>query len=235
MKNKQLIFLLPAVIYVFVLIWFILFSIYSVADAEELSLPLKKYKDNYIIHSQGETDGEIENNLRFQFSFYTDVLGPLAFSYTQRSIWRLWEPSSPITDADYNPSLFVRFSDVEMGYEHESNGMAGRSSRSWERLFVSYMHKTEFVNIGYKHWQPFFLHENQEIVEYQGKGELLLEFRLSDKLSAKAVAREHSTTSMLNFKLTRNVAVSVLVFNGYGMNIIEFDKVANWYGVGVSL
>ena len=89
----------------------------------------KPYKDNYIVKTTNLGDQE-ENNLRFQFSFYRKFIGPLHFSYTQRSIWRLWEPSAPITDSDYNPSLFVRFRGSEMGYEHESNGMDGGTSRS---------------------------------------------------------------------------------------------------------
>ena len=195
----------------------------------------KPYKNNYIVKTTN-TGAEEENNLRFQFSFYSTIFRPyLHFSYTQRSIWKLWEPSSPLTDHDYNPALFLKLHDSEIGYEHESNGMDGGRSRSWERLYVSHMYQAKpYLRIGYKHWQPFFLHENQEVVKYQGKGELILEIQLSGNTRLLNTTREHSNRTHFSYD-AGDFNVFAIIFNGYGMNIIEFDKESHWYGLGVSL
>ena len=96
---------------------------------------------------------------RFQFSFKYRLFDPdslpvewfsplsgLHFGYTQTSLWSLGEDSAPFHDTSYRPSLFWQSASLGKGgltpdllrggYEHESNGKDGTSSRSIDTLFV---------------------------------------------------------------------------------------------------
>jgi phospholipase A1/A2 len=206
-------------------------TIWGIKEAFSQSIELEAYENNYIIRTQGED----ENNLRFQFSVVSDLVGPIRFAYTQRAIWRLWEPSAPITDIDFNPSIFFdhkgRF---RLGYEHESNGMDKDNSRSWERVFAYYGYDyTDHIHLGYKAWQPFFLHENREITEFQGKGELYVKIQLGN-FWINNTTREKNNTFEAGWDLG-DFSIYGQSFNGYGKNIKEYDELNNYYGIGVSL
>ncbi len=103
---------------------------------------------------------------RFQFSvkyrmFDTDSqpvawLSPLAnlyFSFTQSSLWDLSANSKPFRDTSYRPSVFwqgtslgdgIKPDLLRAGFEHESNGKDGPSSRSINIFFVQPAWTTRF-------------------------------------------------------------------------------------------
>ncbi len=96
--------------------------------------------------------------IKFQFSakykFFNHevdlwgVQSALFFAYTQKSFWSIGQASKPFEESNYNPEVFFRFRPaLQWGriklreilispYEHESNGMAGAVSRSWDRRYV---------------------------------------------------------------------------------------------------
>ncbi len=60
------------------------------------------------------------------------------------------DESSPFRETNYEPQLFLGFAtdynfagwtlrDVEMGYNHDSNGRSDPTSRSWNRLYTRLM------------------------------------------------------------------------------------------------
>lgn len=74
----------------------------------------------------------------------------LYFSYTQKSFWDIGKTSMPFEETNYNPEIFIshpvdwpadrnfKLHDVTLGlFEHESNGLAGPDSRSWNRSYVA--------------------------------------------------------------------------------------------------
>lgn len=89
-----------------------------------------------------EPDGAVGQNLPF--------LRNLHFGYTQTSLWDLGAESKPFRDTSYRPSLFWQWQlggdpmlsngaqpmRLRTGYEHESNGKDGTSSRSIDMLFM---------------------------------------------------------------------------------------------------
>ncbi len=115
------------------------------------------YKENYLIFSSdGGSAGECD--AQFQFGFKHQLGGEeipmmnvdnnLFFVYTQRSFNDLCESSSPFRATNYLPGLVwietiernedanVQLREWSAGFEHESNGLAGVQSRSWNRLFL---------------------------------------------------------------------------------------------------
>lgn len=76
----------------------------------------------------------------------------LGASYTQKSWWQLSnsKESAPFRETNYEPQLFLGFAtdyqfagwtlrDIEMGYNHDSNGRSDPTSRSWNRLYARLM------------------------------------------------------------------------------------------------
>jgi phospholipase A1 len=72
------------------------------------------------------------------------------FAYTQKSFWDIGKPSMPFEESNYNPEIFfsrtfdrpirgnLELHDVAIGpFEHESNGLTGLDSRSWNRTYVA--------------------------------------------------------------------------------------------------
>jgi phospholipase A1/A2 len=115
--------------------------------------PLSQNEPMYIVF--GRRGGA---SARFQLSFKYRLFDKSAgfgkeqpwlsgfyFGYTQNSLWDLSSESKPFRDTSYRPSLFWRWERtddktwidaVRAGYEHESNGRDGASSRSIDTLFV---------------------------------------------------------------------------------------------------
>lgn len=224
----------------FVVTAFLLLTTVFTAVSKGDEFNVRNYEKNYIMKTTGN-EGTDENNLRFQFSLVTDLLGPIDFAYTQRAIWRLWDNSGPITDIDFNPKLFAGWEDinylvkdVSFGYEHESNGLAGNNSRSWERVFYQQtLRHNEHVSTKTKIWAPFFLHENREIKDYQGIMEISLNIKYKQLLVTNTTRIKNNT-----FEVEWDLGdfnIYGQIFNGYGKNIKEYDKQNNYYGIGLSL
>jgi phospholipase A1 len=74
---------------------------------------------------------------------------PAYFAYTQKSLWNVGQKSGPFEESNYNPEFFLDYpvNAVIIGrfklraivlspIEHESNGLAGVQSRSWNRQYL---------------------------------------------------------------------------------------------------
>ena len=85
---------------------------------------------------------------RFQVTEWRDYR--LYFAYTQKSFWNIGKTSMPFEESNYNPELFIsrpmdrpihrnlKLHDLTFGlFEHESNGLSGIDSRSWNRSYVA--------------------------------------------------------------------------------------------------
>jgi phospholipase A1 len=123
------------------------------------AIEFKPYRDNYIgfMWNNPQDDGAAENQVNYtpqlaklQVSFATSIIElpnfwtHLWMGYTQKSFWDILGQSSPFKEHDFNPELFLEWTpdlwkmdSWQVGYEHESNGVAGEDSRSWDRTYVS--------------------------------------------------------------------------------------------------
>ena len=126
-----------------------------------------EFKDNYFTSGWPGDPGKPGGYVRFQVSVKANLVPTRSpctvfFTYTQKSLWDLWNfsGSSPFEDSNYNPALFLAWREedrkasrlpragfslfgVYVGVEHESNGRAGMDSRSWNRV-------TAFARFGYR-------------------------------------------------------------------------------------
>ena len=120
--------------------------------------PVSSHKVNYfaVNHWPGNENAQ----LKFQISMKFRVLEPNLYilkynlfpayvAYTQKSLWNIGQQSMPFEESNYNPEFFLDYpvNAVIVGrftlrnivispIEHESNGLAGDQSRSWNRQYV---------------------------------------------------------------------------------------------------
>ena len=104
--------------------------------------------------------GNNNAQVKFQISMKFRVLEPNLYvlkynvfpayvAYTQKSLWNVGQQSRPFEESNYNPEFFLDYpvNAVIIGrlklrnmvispLEHESNGLAGVQSRSWNRQYV---------------------------------------------------------------------------------------------------
>jgi phospholipase A1 len=120
--------------------------------------PVAAHKVNYF--SLNRWPGNSNAQVKFQISMKFRVLAPdlyvlkynlfpAYFAYTQKSLWNIGQKSGPFEESNYNPEFFLDYpvnaaiigrlklrNIVISPIEHESNGLAGPQSRSWNRQYV---------------------------------------------------------------------------------------------------
>jgi len=128
---------------------------------KRLSLDFSPHKLNYFIINWPEATEDFQ--VKFQISAKYQVFEgnlnifrrnyfPLYFAYSQKSFWDVGKYSMPFEENNYNPEAFFdyrldydildrfKLRDVIVSpYEHESNGLDGVQSRSWNRYYVTFL------------------------------------------------------------------------------------------------
>jgi phospholipase A1 len=125
---------------------------------EKTDRPVSTHKVNYF--SINNWPGDNAAQVKFQISMKFRILEPnlyvlkysvfpAYFAYTQKSLWNEGQQSMPFEETNYNPEIFLDYpinaaiigrfklrNIVISPMEHESNGLAGVQSRSWNRQYV---------------------------------------------------------------------------------------------------
>lgn len=201
-------------------------------------------------------------NARFQLSFkyrvfdseatpvqFFPALGKIHFGYSQTSFWDLNSSSKPFHDTSYRPSLFWQSKIdsnaagavyLRSGYEHESNGKDGLSSRSIDTLFVQPVWRKDFSDGDGLFFAPKiygYLNrtENSDIARYRGYVDWLTRYGdehgwlLSSRLRT-GTAGYGSAQFDLSVPLRKPLFsrtggfLYFQVFNGYGESLIDYNK-----------
>lgn len=150
------------------------------------------YQPNYFVTGVGaigEKNGAPD--AKFQISIRYDLVMPpsrrwrLTLAYTQKSFWDIYASSSPFRETNYNPEAFFQWDLavgalrwVSAGYEHESDGLGGTVSRSWDRIVARASFDIGPIDVEPTVWVPFALSDNPDIVRSFGYGDLLARLNL---------------------------------------------------------
>ncbi|MGB4246503.1 MAG: phospholipase A, partial [Pseudohongiellaceae bacterium] len=169
------------------------------------------YKSNYIVfgslENQDGTDPfsgqnlDIKFELGMKFRVFPQIdglaaLAPLKFGYSQRSWWDIAESSAPFKEHNYNPELFWDFTEALArpsstprlhlfdiaGFEHQSNGLDGIQSRSWDRVYAQREFSlSEMFSWTVKFWSVVKEGEfNEDIADYLGNAEITTHIDLNN-------------------------------------------------------
>jgi phospholipase A1 len=182
-------------------------------------------------------------------------------AYTNRSFWQVFneEYSRPFRETNHEPELWAQFrndwtiggftnSVNTIGLVHQSNGRGGELSRSWNRMYASFIFEKGPWVIAVKPW--VWLRgdrddsDNPDITDYMGHGELRLAYgRNHHVFSLMTRNQVESGFDQGAFELSWSFPLFgypylkgyVQYFNGYGESLIDYDNKVNRIGVGISL
>jgi len=217
-------------------------------------------------------------NAKFQLSLKYQLLnneGPLAekypllkgfnFAYTQTSLWDWNKPSAPFLDSSYKPELLYlwkhaagggptnRFTlDLQLGFQHESNGKGGADSRS---INIAYFRPTftfgreEGLQLTLQPQAWIYvgsLSDNPDIARYRGYANLraILGWQRGLQLSAIGYLGDRADRASLQLDLTYpmvriwsnfNVYLDLQYFIGYGESLLLYNERSSAFRVGFAL
>lgn len=215
-------------------------------------------------------------NAKFQFSFKYQLLNlgerddhsiprTLQFAFTQRSLWDLDAASSPFYDTSYMPELMFEslapmpetsdhwftWLGYQAGFQHESNGREGMSSRSLNTLYF----RPAFALGALDGWHLIVipevrtyiggLSENPRLEDYRGYGRLRLVLgrRHGAALLFTGMAGKDFDHGSIQLDLTVPVRTRLLdfetyfliqYFNGYGESLLSYEEKSETVRAGFS-
>ena len=200
--------------------------------------------------------------VKFQISFMFPIVqniyrdnGDFYFAFTSRSFWQLFneEFSAPFRETNYEPEFWFRFDTdwkilgltnrlFTFGYNHQSNGRNRPLSRSWNRLFASFVLERGNFAMGFKPWVIIGdLDDNPDIDDYLGNYELRFfykwnrhTFSLMTRNQLQSGFERGAFQFDWSMPLYRRLRLYTQYFNGYGESLIDYDYFNNTLGVGLS-
>ncbi len=220
-------------------------------------------------------DDEIEPvEVKFQLSVKTMVLkeifkdsrwpeflknnGYLFFGYTQQSFWQLYAESAPFRESNYEPEAMLTFYSKKdflglknrintIGFVHQSNGLGGATSRSWNRLYASTTFEKGNFDIELKPWlrisEDAKDDNNPRIEQYLGHGELTLRYYLYKTqfglIFRNNLRSDNRGSIQFDYSIplpgVENLALELQFFNGYGESLIDYDHSITRFGIGFTI
>lgn len=220
------------------------------------------FRDNYFIGGIpiGEPIRRDNANVKFQLSIIHRLTKSrlpfdtyLFLQFTQKTIWNVAEESLPMRDLNFNPGIglghLIVYHNKYIGrailmLEHESNGKDGPASRSWNKVSLSgTLMLNRHMEMQLKAWIPIVDGENnRNILRYSGLAQAGLLYRTNNRrMQAGMLAtwRTHSfslnTQWELSLKVSRhdNQYLFVQYYNGYGENLLDYDRFKSVLRVGM--
>ena len=134
-------------------------------------------------------------------------------TYSQRSVWDIYQESCPFRETTYNPGLWAAWRTGEkvrllFGVEHESNGngLEGGNSRSFNYATVACLYEPlENWRFGARAWYGYFFHDediNMSYFRYRGVMQLWGTFHTRDeRLQVTALVNPTVTFTKFNAQI----------------------------------
>lgn len=221
------------------------------------------YRDNFFAVGTDPIHKPTANNsdVKFQISIaqrLTKAILPgntfLFLTFTQLVTWDVFKNSMPMHDFTFNPGigigrpLFAKdryVGKATLLLEHMSNGRDSINSRSWNRISVgASIMVDEFLTVNGKFWIPIVDGQNnRDILKYTGIFQTGMTITSRDKKFGGSL----QLTKRKNWKLDFNTELELFWrpwkkanqyffiqwYNGYGENLLDYNKFHNRVRVGL--
>jgi len=209
---------------------------------------------------------EVKFQISFKFMLWENLFkkrsnGDLLFAYTQLAMWQLYNKdiSSPFRDTNYEPEVFLSFdNDWKIfgftnrfnffGFAHQSNGRSEPLSRSWNRLYATFIFNRGNWANGLKVWyripEDAEDDNNPDIEDYLGNFELRSVYKwkkntLGIMWRNNLDLDENRGAVQLDWSFplpgTDRIKGYVQYFNGYGQCMLDYNASASTLGAGFLL
>lgn len=174
--------------------------------------------------------------------------------YSQKCMWNIYEESLPMRDLNFNPGiglakhLFVKnryIGKVTLLVEHESNGRDGVDSRSWNKISLA---GNIFIDPNFmihgKVWIPIIDGmNNKDILDYSGIYQTGMTYTTPNKrfgfgltlIKRRGWRLSYNTIWEFNYRVFKkdNQFLFVQYYNGYGENLLDYNKFHSRLRVGL--
>ena len=174
-------------------------------------------------------------------------------TYSQRSIWDIYQESCPFRETAYNPGFWIAWRvnpQIRMlfGVEHESNGLNGALSRSFNYATAACLYEPlSHWRFGVRAWYGFYDRENiNHYFHYRGVMQLWGTFHTkNDRFQVTALVNPTVTFKQYNVQVEASWRMAkrgdwlpslfVQYCYGYGETMIDYNRRASKIRLGVSL
>ncbi|GBL04737.1 phospholipase A [Glaciecola sp. KUL10] len=236
-------------------------------------LPITFVKDPNPLSVDGLTEENVDNfEAKYQVSVNLPIYiedesaSGLYFGLTLRSFWQVYnsDVSKPFRENIYEPEVYYqwnadwdlfgyRFNQAHIGFNHQSNGQDGLKSRSWNRIYASFIFSDVNSLYYFKTWyrvpedeKEFLLDpegdDNPDINDFVGRAEFGYAFNMGDFRLLSLLRNNLSTSSnrgSIEFNLTYPINDRyewlLQYFNGYGDSLIDYNRHQQRIGLGIQL
>lgn len=191
--------------------------------------------------------------------------GNLYAAYTNQSWWQSYnaDMSRPFRETNHEPELFVLYdTDYEFlglrgtgfiaGISHQSNGLGGSLSRSWNRIYLNLTFEKGNTVLSFKPWYRIPEPEketpddprgddNPDITRYMGPGQIGILYHKGPNsftvLLRNNLRRDNRGALELGwtYALSSQMKGYVQIFEGYGESLIDYDHRTTRMGIGILL
>jgi len=220
---------------------------------------LSVHKEMYVLPlTSADIYQGAKSEIEFQISAKHRILDTnFYFGYTQKSFWQAYDfsNSSPFRETNYNPEVFYRRTSenvhlgkwgMDLGFEHESNGQSGTTSRSWNRIYAaSYLPRADslwYLKLWYRVPVDLGSDDNPDILDYLGWGELHYRKQVGNGHLIHAMLRGNIATGRgavsLDYSVpgpSDNYFYLLRLWSGYGESLIDYNRPVNRIGLGFIL
>ncbi|SFB67752.1 phospholipase A1 [Microbulbifer thermotolerans] len=202
---------------------------------------------------------EMEFQFSVQVPVWAGILGEgsyISFAYTNHSFWQAYTSSAPFRESTHEPELMMTWlSDwtllglrcvvSQLAISHQSNGRGGEMSRGWNRVYANFVFEREDFFLSVKPWyripEEGAGDDNPDLAFYLGNFELEGGYRTSG-YGVSVLVRNNLRAEnrgafevRWRFPLGQRLSGYVKYFNGYGENLINYDRRQQSLGVGFEL
>ena len=219
-------------------------------------------KPNYDIYNLPESEFD-RVEIKFQLSFKMPVVegvfgtdADLYAAYTNLSFWQAYNRriSSPFRETVHEPEMFLvvpndwtrvgwRNSLMPFGFSHQSNGHSGYLSRSWNRLYASFLFEKGDFLLGIRPWHriPDSDDDNPDITQFLGHHELTGIYKRGDhtfSLMGRNLLENRGRGTFQfdwSFPLYKRWRGYLQYFNGYGESLVDYNEASERIGLGLQL
>lgn len=236
-------------------------------------LPVSWAKDPNNISADGLDDYNLDRfeakyqiSVKFPLYLHEENTSGLYFGFTAMSFWQVYNGkiSKPFRETNYEPEVFYsfqndlsilgfEFNQIQVGFNHQSNGQSGARSRSWNRLFASALFSDANAFYYFKAWYRIpeddkldindtAGDDNPDITHFLGHIELgvgtkLGKFDLLTLVRNNLKFSDNKGSIELNLSYTLSDRYNLLLqyFNGYGDSLIDYNRHQQRIGLGIQL
>ena len=209
---------------------------------------------------------EAEFQLSIKILIHEDVFGDnghLYLGYTNHSLWQVYNDtdSAPFRETDHQPEFILSFTNDweiwgfqnrinEFSLNHQSNGLGGALSRSWNRIMFNTVFERGNFAFALSPWYripepeqeyPGDPHgdDNPDIGHYMGNFEFNTAYQHREHIFNAMVRNNLDSDNKgavelgWSFPLSSNLRGQLKYFKGYGHSLIDYNTDMEIFALGV--